>query len=152
MSSAIIIRSYNNRDRSSLIAILKRNIPKYFHEDEVKDFEKYIDEWSDIYYTVLFNEQIAGGVSWVPEKKQKSAVIAWIFFDPAFHGKGLGTESVNYCLSAMRKEKDIEKFRVRTSQLIYPFFEKFGFKTIYTEEDYWAKGFDLYDMEMDAND
>lgn len=151
MSSSIVIRPYSIKDKSPLLSILKKNVPTYFHKDEIQDFEEFIDKNGDIYFTVLFHNQIAGGVAWVRERKQKSAVIAWIFFDPDFQGKGLGRESVNFCLSDMRKEKDIDKFRVRTSQLVFPFFEKFGFKTIYTEQDYWAKGFDLYDMVMDAN-
>jgi len=152
MSSSIVIRPYSKEDRSALLSILKKNVPRYFHEDEVEDFEKFIDKHGAIYFTVLYENQIAGGVSWTSRIKEKTAMIAWIFFDPECQGKGLGRESINFCLSAMSKVNEVEKFRVRTSQLVYPFFEKFGFKTIYVEQDYWAKGFDLYDMEMDAKD
>jgi predicted GNAT family N-acyltransferase len=35
---------------------------------------------------------------------------------------------------------------VSTSQQAYAFFEKYGFETLRTEEDHWAKGLHLYEM------
>jgi ribosomal protein S18 acetylase RimI-like enzyme len=37
---------------------------------------------------------------------------------------------------------------VRTSQLAYKFYQKVGFELEKTEKDFWAKGFDLYQMKM----
>jgi len=37
---------------------------------------------------------------------------------------------------------------VRTTQLMYRFCQKSGFELIKTEKDFWAEGFDLYQMEL----
>jgi len=36
---------------------------------------------------------------------------------------------------------------VRTSQFVYGFYEKHGFELKKVVKNYWAQGFDLYDME-----
>ncbi|HEU4496484.1 MAG TPA: hypothetical protein VFR70_05495, partial [Flavobacterium sp.] len=46
--------------------------------------------------------------------------------------------------------KAIEKISVRTSQLVYPFYAKFGLELKETIKDYWGAGFDLYRLEADA--
>jgi hypothetical protein len=37
---------------------------------------------------------------------------------------------------------------VRTTQLVYPFYQKAGFTLDKVEQDYWANGFDLYQMML----
>jgi hypothetical protein len=37
---------------------------------------------------------------------------------------------------------------VRTTQLVYPFYQKLGFEIRKSEPDFWAPGFDLVEMEL----
>lgn len=41
----------------------------------------------------------------------------------------------------------IKKITVRTSQVTYKFYEKQGFELFEIIKDYWADGFDMYNME-----
>ena len=148
MAIKAIFRAYVQKDRSTLLSILQRNIPRYFAQQELKDFEIFIDQNADSYKVILYESSIVGGISWFVDEKEKSATIAWIFLDPEVHNIGLGRESVDYFLRSMNKISGLVKYKVRTSQLVYKFFEKFGFTTIKIKEDYWAKGFDLYEMEL----
>ena len=43
-------------------------------------------------------------------------------------------------------EQEIDAIIVRTSQLVFKFYEKHGFEVIEIVKDYWAKDFDLYYM------
>jgi hypothetical protein len=38
----IDIREYRETDRDSLIAVLKRNVPRYFAESDIAAFEQYL--------------------------------------------------------------------------------------------------------------
>ena len=40
------------------------------------------------------------------------------------------------------------KQALRTTQLAFQFYEKMGFELDKTKKDFWAKGFDLYQMKM----
>jgi N-acetylglutamate synthase-like GNAT family acetyltransferase len=58
--------------------------------------------------------------------------------------------------------KRLLEYRIEQAKLIFPgiiialgttqhsslFFEKYGFKTVHYEKDHWAKGLDLYQMEL----
>ncbi|WP_084418803.1 GNAT family N-acetyltransferase [Arenibacter certesii] len=73
--------------------------------------------------------------------------MTWIFFNLSYSGKGLGKQSVEYCLKILSKDKRVENFIVTTSQHAYKFFEKFDFSIIQNEKNYWGKGLDVYEME-----
>ncbi|WP_255493314.1 hypothetical protein [Dysgonomonas sp. HDW5B] len=51
----------------------------------------------------------------------------------------------------MKEIDGIKTISVRTSQLVYPFYEKFGLKIREIVKDYWAEGFDLYRLDSDID-
>jgi len=59
----------------------------------------------------------------------------------------LGTKLLNYRIDKLNSFESIQKITVRTSQVAYKFYEKQGFKLFEIKKDYWAEGFDLYNME-----
>ena len=67
---------------------------------------------------------------------------------PIFKGKGIGKQLVQHRIEVIKTKPDIERIIVRTSQLVYQFYEKCGFQLITVKKDFWAKGFDLYKMEI----
>lgn len=69
--------------------------------------------------------------------------------DPQYQGKGLGAQLLQFRIDRIINIHQPERFLVRTTQFTYKFFEKYGFKVIRTEKDFWAKGIDLYEMEYD---
>ena len=146
-----MIRPYKRTDTNELIEIFKLNTPEYFNINEIVDFKEYLEKNHKTYLTVELNDIIVGGTGYYLNEKNKTGQITWIFFDPNYSGKGLGKQSVEYCLKILQANEKVEKTVVTTSQLAFKFFEKFGFKTIRIEKDYWAKGLDLFEMEMINN-
>ena len=51
-------------------------------------------------------------------------------------------------ITILKDINSIEKIIVRTSQLTYTFYEKSGFEIIKIVKDYWAKGFDLEEVQL----
>ena len=141
-----MIRRYISSDKESLLKIFKRNVPEFFDKNEIKDFEKYLEQRAATYLTIEVNHTIVGGTGYYVNEHDKSGRITWIFFDPSYSGQGLGKQSVEYCLKLLSKDNSVEKFIVTTSQFAYKFFEKFGYSITKIEENYWGKGLDLYEM------
>ena len=67
---------------------------------------------------------------------------------PYYQGKGIGKKLVEYRINYLNKNPKIELIVVRTSQLVYQFYEKLGFELEKVEKDFWAKDFHLYQMKM----
>ena len=140
-----MIRPYQPSDKSGLLKVFYLNTPKYFDKSEVDDFEEYLEHNADSYLTIEMNNSIVGGTGYYIN--DNSGRITWIFFDPNFSGQGLGKQSVEYCLNLLGKDERVEIFIVTTSQLAYKFFEKFDYRIIRIEKNYWGDGLDLYEME-----
>jgi N-acetylglutamate synthase-like GNAT family acetyltransferase len=146
----IMIREYRKEDKKELVEILRLNTPQYFDETEEQDFIDYLDNELEDYFVVEEKGQVigSGGVNYFPESN--SARISWDMIHPDFHGKGLGKLLTLHRISHLRKTPNLKQIIVRTTQLTYKFYEKMGFELEKTEKDYWAKGFDLYQMKIDV--
>ncbi|QHT70729.1 GNAT family N-acetyltransferase [Rhodocytophaga rosea] len=146
-----MIRYFTPEDRQALISLLRLNIPQYFAPSEEQDFSEYLDTYLESYFVVEEAGKIigCGGINYFLE--EKIARLSWDIIHPDFQGKGIGRTLTQYRINQIRKNADIRKIVVRTTQLVYPFYQKMGFILEKSEKDYWAKGFDLYQMRLDIN-
>jgi len=144
----LTIRPYTHKDKKELIALIQFHIPKYFATDEKQDFIDYLEKEKEDYFVIEEKEKIigAGGINYFPE--QAIARIAWDLVHPDFQGKGVGTKLTQFRIDLIKRNPQIKSIIVRTSQLVYLYYQKFGFQTKKIEKDFWAKGFDLYEMSM----
>ncbi|WP_245593035.1 GNAT family N-acetyltransferase [Crocinitomix catalasitica] len=144
-----IFKKYKNSDKAAILAILAKNTPEYFHPDEATDLNNYLDNEIEDYFIVEVNGKIigSGGINYF--SAASLARISWDVIDPNFHGQGWGKKLIEHRISWIKeKAPEIQKIEVRTTQLTHKFYEKMGFELIKTEQNFWAEGFDLYQMEM----
>ncbi|MEJ8803521.1 GNAT family N-acetyltransferase [Pontibacter sp. H249] len=143
-----MIRAYTNQDKEELIALLKLNIPAYFAEEEEADFVEYLEQHLEDYFVVEENDKLiaAGGLNYFPESGESR--ISWDVVHPDYQGKGIGRKLTQHRINHVRQNPQINLLIVRTTQLVYKFYEKMGFSLAKTEKDFWAKGFDLYQLHM----
>jgi len=143
-----MIRPYRAADKAEVIRIFQLNTPTYFAVEEQTDLEGFLEKHADNYWLIEQEGQLVGcgGITFSTDKTE--ARIAWDFFSPAFQGLGLGKQLTLYRLEQIKKVKTVDQIIVRTSQLAYRFYAKFGFKTQEVKKDYWAPGLDLYAMAM----
>ena len=141
-----MIRPYLPSDKPALIALLKLNIPQYFAETEETDFIAYLEKHLEDYFIVEEAGTIvgAGGINYFPE--ERLARLSWDIVHPDFQGKGIGTKLTQHRINHISNNPTIDQVIVRTSQLVYKFYERLGFVLERTGKDYWAKGFDLYQL------
>ncbi len=142
----IQIRPYNDSDKSAVLNLLSLNSPVFFAPAEEKDFLHYLENELEDYFVVVENDNIhgAGGINYFPS--EKIARISWDIIAPEFQGKGIGKELVKHRLHLLRENPDINVIVVRTSQYTFRFYEKMGFEIKQVVKDFWAEGFDLYEM------
>ncbi|PWJ42313.1 GNAT family N-acetyltransferase [Sediminitomix flava] len=146
-----MIRKYTPKDKNELLKLFRLNSPKYFDSSEEVDFEDYLEHEIEDYFIYETNNQIigCGGINYFLEGG--IARISWDIIHPEFHGKGIGKKLTENRLSIIRENKDIQKIIVRTSQIVYPFYEKMGFELEKVVKDFWAENYDLYQMKISLN-
>lgn len=142
------IRAYASQDKESILNLFQLNTPEFFSPDEEKDLLYYLENEIELYFVIEFDQKIvgSGGINFSDDQTQ--AKISWDFLHPDFQRKSIGTKLLKHRLDLLKKMDNVKRITVRTSQLAYPFYEKSGFKINEIVKDYWAKGFDLYRMEL----
>ncbi|WP_299756339.1 GNAT family N-acetyltransferase [uncultured Pontibacter sp.] len=143
-----MIRLYTSDDREKLLALLRLNTPQYFDKAEESDFIDYLHNHLEEYYIVEDQGGIigSGGINYFPDSGL--ARISWDIIHPDHQGKGIGKKLTLFRVNRIKENPAIRKIVVRTTQLVYKFYEKAGFTLEKTEKDFWAPGFDLYQMQM----
>jgi len=145
-----MIRLFTIDDLPEIIQLLRLNTPKYFAPEEEQDLIDYLKIDSENYFVLSEQETIigAGGFNWFNEKQ--TARISWDFIHPDHQGKGHGKTLTEFRIKAIQQVSPNCNIIVRTSQHVFPFYEKMGFKLKEVTKDYWAEGFDLYLMEFET--
>lgn len=143
-----MIRPYTLSDKGKLMELLRLNTPAYFDPSEEKDFLDYLDHHVDHYFVVEDESTIVGCGGFNFAEDRKSVRISWDIIHPAVQGKGWGSKLTKYRIDKIREHPEVEVIIVRTTQLVCRFYEKLGFELKEVVKDYWAKGFDLYRMEL----
>jgi ribosomal-protein-alanine N-acetyltransferase len=147
LTNLITIREYQSKDKNEVINLLRLNTPEYFAVDEEEDLNKYLETEIELYYVLLYDQKIVGcgGINFV--NNNISGRISWDIIHPDHQGKSLGTKLLKHRIDKLNSIEGIDKITVRTSQFAYKFYEKQGFELIEIKKDYWAEGFDMYNME-----
>ena len=149
-NSELQIRAYTPEDKKNIIEIFRTNVPDFFAETEEADLSEYLDNRIEKYFTVFsvkVHKIIAcGGINYLPETK--TARLSWDFADRQFHGKGAGGLLLRKRTDDLLADSDIDNIEVRTSQLAFNFYLKFGFELIEMRKNFWAENFDLYHLRL----
>ena len=145
----MIIRKYQPADKEGVLTLLRLNTPAYFSANEEKDLIYYLDNHAANYFVVEVDAIIMGCGGFNITEDGATAKISWDIIHPESQGKGLGTALTRYRIGQIKEISSVKTLSVRTSQLVYPFYEKFGLQVREIVKDYWDTGFDLYRMDCD---
>lgn len=146
--NSIIIRPYIDSDKDQLMEIIQLNIPQYFAQAEKDEFKHYLEKEVEDYFVVENGDRIVAGGGINYPVNQNFATISWDLIHPNFQSIKIGSELLKFRIRHIQI-KGFTKIRVRTSQQAFGFYEKHNFVLQEVIPDYWAKGFDLYDMFME---
>jgi len=146
------IRKFESSDREKVINLLRMNTPEFFSPNEEKDLIYYFDFHADNYYVIENQDSIIGAAGFNLSVNGKTGHLSWDIIHPEYQGKGVGSELTRFRIERIKAIETVQTLAVRTSQLAYKFYEKFGLILRETVRDYWDEGFDLYRMECDIKD
>ncbi len=146
MTKLISIREYEAKDKNEVINLIRLNTPEYFAVEEEDYFIKYLETEIELYYVLLNDQKIVGcgGINFMDNNT--IGKISWDIFHPDFQGKSLGTKLLKHRIEKLNSINGIQKIIVRTSQVAYKFYLKQGFELLEVKKNYWAEGFDMYNM------
>lgn len=149
MEDHINIREYRPEDENKIMEVFLENVPKYFAAHEAEEFRMFLREGPSNYYLILVSGNITGAGGFDFTADRQSAYLCWGFLAPAYHGKGIGRQLLDFRIKKISGNEHVTSLKVRTSQLAYKFFERNGFVLKQVVENFWAEGLDLYDMEYE---
>lgn len=145
------LREYRDEDRDVLVRILKQNVPRYFAEGDVHDFEHYLDEklW-DRHYVYLDDRSDVVGCAGFYRKDEGVIGLAYMFFRPSSVGAEVIRPEFDRYLSRVKAELCPEgdvAFVLNTTPRVSAFLKRFGFVVTDVVEDGYAEGYDMVNME-----
>jgi len=141
------IIEYSSNNQNRVLEIFDSNSPKYFDPSERDQF---IDFFKDLYrgkyYVGESNGRIVGCGGYCKQSEGEARIV-WLMIDANFHGKKAGRELMLFFENEIVQSDQYQKITLQTSQLTDVFYEKLGYKTLFTKKDHWGEGLDLYFME-----
>lgn len=140
------IRKYTQQDQPAVLELFDANCPRYFAPEERNDLENYLESELEDYFVVEMEGELVacGGINL--QKEQSKGVLSWDMIHPDYQKRGIGKALVMFRIRHLEEVYQVENIGVRTSQFTDRFYAKCGFELKNIVKDYWAEGYDLYDM------
>jgi hypothetical protein len=143
---------YLDFHRDELVAILRQNVPKYFSDGDVADFQRYLSErkWDGHDVFVDQGDRVVGCASFY--WKSRSAIgLSWTFFAPGRIGhRRILPELEKYLTSIFDRvgasHADL-MFSLNTTPQVARVLHRIGFVTLEKERDGYGSGYDKVTME-----
>lgn len=142
----IHIAAFIPTEINALMDLFNANSPKYFALSERNDFERYLKNEVEDYFTVYAKHKIVGCGGMNYKNNRKVAILSWDIIHPAYQKRGIGSRLLQHRLQIIQQEPGIERISIRTSQMTESFYAKNGFRETQRIANYWAPGFDLVEM------
>jgi predicted GNAT family N-acyltransferase len=151
------IRPYGKDDRLYCIALFRSNVPLYFAEGELNDFEFWLDgkdkqvlsygnTKEEYFYVLEDNGKVLACGGFYLHKNEQIFNLVWGMVHAKFHLMGYGSALLNYRIKMAFDLFSDFPITIDTTQHTKAFFEKYGFKGTNKIENYYATGLHRIDM------
>lgn len=148
------IKEYLKADRIGCINAFKSNVPKYFTNEEILDFEAFLtrlesDKNNTQFYVIHYENKIIGCGGFGDKDNNGIISLAWGLVHQDFHKMGYGAMLLKYRIEQIKLLKPVCPVIIDTTQYSFGFFEKYGFKVLKITNDYYEVGMHRYDMTLE---
>jgi ribosomal protein S18 acetylase RimI-like enzyme len=149
----MIFRRYTPADRSTCIAILDSNMPRFFSSRDHVEFLAFLDAPVGI-YSVLEQDSGhvigCGGIS--TRDQERTGILTWGMIHVNYHRQGWGRQLAFLRLRQLSIYPSLRKITLNTSQETVGFYEKLGFHTTDFLPNFYSEGLHCCKMELQVND
>ena len=142
----MIFKPYQVSDKLNCLNILKSNQPQYFNEEDLNEFEDWLENGQMETYWILIDQgkkRGCGGI-FINDQKQEAG-FAWGMIHKDDHRQGYGTALTQFRLKELAKRVSYP-IRLCTSQHTYQFYEHLGFTVSKMTPNGFDQNLDRYDM------
>ena len=148
-----LIRPYKAQDKQDCLDTFKSNVPDFFSENEIADFEAFLTRLEagipKTQFYVIEDENRIVGCGGFGDKDNKNIIsLAWGHIHKNEHNKGLGQQLLTYRLALIKRMYSELPLLIDTTQFSYGFYKKNGFRLLKITENYYTEGMHRYDMEL----
>lgn len=134
----------------------KTNVPKYFMEEEINDFDQFLAKLENPeetdkppYYVMELDGKIIGCGGFGEKEGTDAITFIWGMVHNDYHKKGYGEHLLVFRLAEIKKQFPDKQVVLDTTQFSFPFFEKYGFRTVKITENFYGEGMHRYDMVLE---
>jgi ribosomal-protein-alanine N-acetyltransferase len=150
----MLIRPYTTADRQDCIAAFESNMPQFFMQHELPDFENWLqrqekaDTTLEQYYVAEQDGKVIACGGYYIEPDKQSARMTWGLVHNSLHKKGIGKALILHRIKAIQSIAPSATIGLDTTQHSFSFFEKLGFVTTKITQNSYGEGMHRYDMEL----
>jgi ribosomal protein S18 acetylase RimI-like enzyme len=142
-----VIRRYTLEDEPACLAVLASNVPAFFAAGDVDEFRLFLRSGCGDYFVTAIDGAVrACGGCYVGDNGVGG--LTWGVVHSANHRRGLGSDLLRYRLEVIRHVPYAWCVVLNTTQLVAPFFERFGFRTFRVVENGYGSGLHKYSMRL----
>jgi N-acetylglutamate synthase-like GNAT family acetyltransferase len=148
------IRPYLPTDHSSCMTAFLSNVPDFFTQEEIADFERFLVSLENgsgtaSFYVIEHDQQVIGCGGFGDRNGDGIYSLAWGFVHKELHKKGFGEMLLTYRIEQIRLLNPKFPIWLDTTQYAAGFFKKYGFSTVSIINDYYAIGMHRHDMALE---
>jgi ribosomal protein S18 acetylase RimI-like enzyme len=135
----MVIRPYTSEDEPACLEVLASNVPTFFMPSDLDEFRLFLrGGCGPCFVTSIDGNVRACGGCYVGDNGVGG--LTWGMVHAADHRRGLGSELLRYRLEVIRKVPYAWCVLLNTTQVVAPFFQRFGFRTFRTIENGYGPG------------
>lgn len=143
----ILFSSYKPIHFLDCLTVFERNIPDYFHPDELDDYRDYLENFAlENYWVCHVDDRFigCGGIHIV----ENVGRLVYGMIDPNYHRMGFGRELLNFRLLRLSNSPLVKTIRLETTPKAKGFFKSLGFVEDRTVKQGIANCMDQVDMTL----
>lgn len=139
-------RAYCSDDFRACIELFDANCPEFLAPIERKDYVEFLEDAPSSYEVCVAEGHVIGTFGLSGDSRIEKR-IDWIMVEPQSQGMGVGAKIMQRVVDLGRASKT-KTVGLATSQMVAPFFQKYGAATLSVTKDGWAPGYDRVDMVL----